>query len=85
MMKRDEKRQLGQHSWLYDLIYDYYLRFTSNLSQYEKLAEQSDREEDRIIYRARIADAKQDIQEMEDVLHFMEERYQHLPSYKPSA
>ncbi len=84
-MKRDEKRQLGQHSWLYDLIYDYYLRFTSNLSQYEKLAEQSDREEDRIIYRARIADAKQDIQEMEDVLHFMEERYQHLPSYKPSA
>ena len=84
-MKRDDKQWLGKHSWLYDLIYDYYLRFTSNLSRYEKLAEQSDREEDQIIYRARIADAKQDIQEMEDVLRFMEERYQHLPSNKSSA
>ena len=47
-MKRDDKL-LGKQSWLYDLIYDYYLRFTSNLGQYEKLAEESDREEDRII------------------------------------
>lgn len=83
-MKRDDKL-LGKQSWLYDLIYDYYLRFTSNLGQYEKLAEESDREEDRIIYRARIADAKRDIQEMEDVLRLMRERYQHLSSDKPSA
>lgn len=83
-MKRDDKL-LGKQSWLYDLIYDYYLRFTSNLGQYEELAEKSDREQDRIIYRARIADAKRDIQEMEDVLHFMEARYKHLSSDKPSG
>lgn len=83
-MKHDDKL-LGKQSWLYDLIYDYYLRFTSNLGQYEKLAKESDREEDRIIYRARIADAKRDIQEMEDVLRFMRKRYQHLSSDMPSA